>query len=165
MIDRDQQVEEKLESLRPTKPSAELIDRIAQRAMERQPIAELNKQDSRGQPFLIWSVFAGLAAVLLVALAMRFLVPSDESRVAEPKGGAEGGPEVVPSENDNDEPPKLFDLARQEMDEDLPTLGNYLSAMRESPELFDTLLQKHAANLLPPTGNPTLDELTKENPL
>ena len=74
----------------------------------------------------------------------------------------EGDPKVIVSENDNEEPSELFDFVRREIDAALPTAGNYLRALRDSPESCDLLLQKHADNLMLPTSHPTINELVKE---
>jgi len=162
MNSHDQQFEAKLASLRPAKPSEDLVDRIALGASDQQPSVVENEQNFVRLPFRIWPVVAGLAAALLVALTIWFSVPSDKPNLADPGSDTEGDPDMAPPEKNDLPPPELVDIAPLDMDEALPSVGNYVSAMRESPESFDLLLQKHADNLMPPTGNPSLNELMKE---
>jgi len=162
MNDPHQDFEAKLASMRPTKPSDDLLDRIAQRVSDGQPSAVKEQRSRIHRPFRIWLAVAGLAAAVLVATTVWLLTPSDEPSLAVPEPGTYRDSDAAPPKNNKITPPEFAHVAPPEIDDTLPTVGNYANAMRESPEAFDVLLQKHAETLLPPTRDLSLNQLMKE---
>jgi len=156
MNDHDKEFEAKLASMRPTEPSEDLIDRIAFRVSDQQPTAVDNDRRVVHYPFRIWSACAGLAAAVILALTfwLWFAVPSDMPDVTRREPVSNGEPVITP--------PEIDGIASQEIDETSPTLGNFIHAMRESPEALDVLLQKHAQSLMPATRNVSLSELLED---
>ncbi|MBI1375391.1 MAG: hypothetical protein GC159_21970 [Phycisphaera sp.] len=146
MIDHDKEFEAKLAAMRPTRPSADLVKRIGR-------AVEAGECDADVAPpiygFAAWRAVAGLAAMLTLAAMVWLLArPGTPVQIDTPPV------HVIAGSN----PTTDIRLT----DPTLPTAGNYLRAMRESPEAVDALLQKHAGLLMPPTRDLNLSDLMKD---
>ena len=145
-----EQVELELEKLQPQPLSSDFVERLAERldALENAPVQPSNPLFHRALNG--WRVAAGLAAALLISLGLLWSIPGvGESPVANNDPPAE----VTTSSNQGQVglSPSAFAAAGGAGQTPLPTVGSYAMAMRQSSSALDSLFQRHARSLLPPT--------------
>ena len=153
----DKSFEAKLASLRPSQPSNDLPERIAQSVREATP--EILAGDPLVMPRRQWNWYAaGLAATVLLALtAIWFSLTNQTTQPMQTQQRSTAGKIRIMT------PIADVDIAVSEGDRSLPTMGNFLHAMRDSTQAIDGLLQQHAHSPMPASGPLSVNDFLGES--
>ncbi len=152
-------ITKELRRIRPRDLSQNFFQSLEQKLDDARTNAVDEGQTKTRRPIRILQMATGLAAMMLIGLTIWFSPTSRTPKVGthEPRQ-VEVAPiastathTMSPNGDDSTAPPNIYDL--------LPTVSNYLRAMRESPEAFDLLMERHADQLMVTTPEITIDQL------
>ncbi|MGF1578599.1 MAG: hypothetical protein ACFCD0_04475 [Gemmataceae bacterium] len=149
MNELDHEFEAKLGSMRPAKPSGDLFNRILQHVANEPTHTSPRMLLPFRQPYPIGLTFAGLLTAMLLILMGWFPTPSGPP-ISASSSSVVSRDEEHPTP-DRPRPDRDASVRNAERDDALPNFVNYSRALRESPEAFERLLEKHADSLLPRT--------------